>query len=231
MPHQLTHVTRLAPAAFTTETVIAAQGILLAAAAPKRGQIDLRGKRGAWLSIGIGRISTVAYTNRIEILISRLFGTIMGVAGSLRGTHHSEYQRMLSGLAASGTITGRLNGAAAAGAMTLACDGDLTGIVATNDARIALFGAAPGAVADGADPLRLEFARVAKSAASPLNLVNPLAIVHDDNDYLTSAAEMLEVYLDGGFVYDLAIDANNIAAGVGCVVQAVAQVAPWVDVT
>src|SRR6185436_6015906 len=92
------------------ETVVSPQALLITNRT--RGQIDLRGKVGAWVNIIVGRLSTTAYTNPVDVIIHKLLGTLAGSAGSLYSTSGARglqnYGRS-SSLTASGTVTARVN--------------------------------------------------------------------------------------------------------------------------
>src|SRR4051812_14421493 len=74
------------PNTFSTQAVIAPQALLISHSVG--GQLDLRGKIGAYVKFVIAKISVTAYTNPVDVIVSRLFGTIAG-SGPFTGGGHS----------------------------------------------------------------------------------------------------------------------------------------------
>jgi hypothetical protein len=86
---------------------------------------------------------------------------------------------------------------------------------------------APGSIANAQSLPTLEVARTSGfTGTGPWThkLSGPLGIVHPVDEYITAAPDTFDVWLPGGFVYDVVFDAYNIAVGAGAAVQALAQV-------
>lgn len=211
----------------TSTTVISAQA-LLATTGHVRGQLDLSLKYGAVLTVDIARISITAYTNPIDIVIHGIKSPFTGTIPNILGTRsiNARFCRQ-STLTASTAVTAQVNTANAAGDSTISIKTSNLGGAYNN--LIAFLGqTAPGSLTNAADlSATFEVTRVNKySGAGPytFTLANPLSLVHAQNDYVTNAAESIDIALPGGFVYDILIDANNISAGAGAVVRATASI-------
>lgn len=216
----------VAPKLFTTADVVAAQCLLISNLV--RGQIDLRQKIGAYLTIDVARISTTAFTNAIDVVINRLFGTITGSSPTATSDRRSCNNTFgfQSTLTASGTVTSQLNASAAVGDSSIAIKTSNTGFTAYGS-RCAIIGAtAPGSITNTTAITAFEVLEMsATSGAGPWTLTtrSKVAIAHSANDYVTNVVDTFNRWLPGGFIYEVVFDAYNIAAGAGAIVRAIAQ--------
>jgi len=216
----------IAPKTFTTADVIAAQALLISNLV--RGQIDLQQSVGAYLFLDVARISTSAYTNPIDIVINRLAGTL---TAGFTSDRHSPNNNLgfQSTLTASGTVTAQVNANTAVGDASFAIKTSNTGFTAYGSSCAFLGSTAPGSLTNTQAVSSFEVVNMsATSGSGPWTLTSrqKLGVVHAANDYITNVVDSFTRWLPGGFVYDVIFDANNIAAGAGAVVRAVAMTYP-----
>lgn len=223
----------------TSTAVIAAQALLISNRV--QSQLDLTSVAEAVLKVDIARISTTAYTNSVDVIIERLFAS---VAKDLAGSAGSQYAQNAgkslrnyggsSGLTASGSVTRVVNTGNSKGDKTISLKTSNTGSTAYGSTFAFLGDTAPGSLTNGqaitsSGTASFEVARTSGFTGSgpwTHTLEAPLGVIHNANDYVTDAVETLEFRLPGGFVYNVSIDAYNISAGAGAVVQAIAFLNP-----
>lgn len=225
--------TPITPKLWTKTLVIPAQALLITNR--KLAQLDLTAVAEAVLKVDIARISTTAYTNPVDVVVSRLVdavGNLGGSAGSQYSPNSGKSLRNLglsSALTASGSITRRVSTATALGDTSVITKTSNTGSTAYGSALAFLGSVAPGSLANGDLVSTFEVARTSGfTGTGPWThtLGSPLGIVHSVDDYVTDAVETLEIKLPGGYVYNIHVDAYNIAAGAGAVIQAIALLNP-----
>ncbi|HVC95880.1 MAG TPA: hypothetical protein VND64_19475 [Pirellulales bacterium] len=218
----------ITPNTFTLSTVISPQALLITNRV--QGQLDLRGKFGAMLNAAIARLSTTAYTNPLDLIVNRQFATEAGSGALVYSTvgGNSTYNLgRSSSLTGSGSTTRLVNTPNALADLTISTKTSNTGTTAYGSTMAFIGPTAPGSLTNGQACGTFELARTSGFTGSgpwTHTLSQPLGIVHAVGDYITDAADCWDLWLPGGFVYNVTFDAYNIATGAGGVVQAIANV-------
>lgn len=223
----------ITPQNWTKTAVISPQALLITNRL--LAQLDLSAAAEAVLKVDIARISTVAYTNPVDVDIYRIVDAKANLAGTL-GSYSSPNSGaslrnlgLSSGLTASGSVTRVVNTTSAVGDTTISLGTSNAGSTAHGSTFAFLGATAPGSLTNGQAVASFEVAKTSGfTGTGPWThkLDAPLGLVHTANDYVTDAVETLEFRLPGGCVYNINVDCYNIAAGAGCVVHAIALVNP-----
>jgi hypothetical protein len=174
----------------------------LARGSTVRGTIDLSAKFGAWLFVRIARGGTAALTNGIDVLIRRLFNSVV---------HPGSLVPLNSGFTAASATTVNADSASGQQALNVA---SITGFAAGDIICINQGGA------------REEWARVSKTAAGVLTLDDDLQFTHtaaQADTVRNQAFTPPPIWLPGGAVYEVIFDYGDDSAGDTAQVMAVAQ--------
>jgi hypothetical protein len=179
----------------------------------KRGTIDLRGKFGAYLFLGVGRGGTTALTNGLNVEVRRMLN---GGGILLPGAPH--FAAVTDSVAAYAKQINNAGGYAA-GTSTFATTG--TGTPAADEDLC--FWGFTSVQSDGTSLPNLEFLRVSLYSSPNLTVDAACKLAKIQSELFANKANSWTVWCPGGCMYEVVFDYGDDAAGEAVAVVCYAQ--------